>query len=355
MSCGWPRYRPWRISESSVGDRCRSRCGAGSNRLTTLPSAVQQRLADVRRDQLAAVSDGAVGDGQLHRRDGQVALADRHLDVVARLPDLIDRLRVGLQPPGRIRYQPGEVGRHRQVHRRRLSEPVLADLSSGSRCPGSAGRTSCCPAGRRRCCTTAPAPSVGPWCPGSTVVQLGNGVCEKSPRPVEDAGAVERRARPQHARVPGRGGRDRLEGRTRRLGLERLVDQGLVVLVLVELAARSWPAAGTPTGCSWGTRPSRRSRRSAGSWPRSPRCAPSPRRRCGRPGCRRRSPSARPSAAGVDRQLQRVAGLGGALHVRLADGAAGGVVVLLEQAVGAAQLSGRSCTRRRPGRPRRRR
>src|SRR5581483_12021799 len=47
---------------------------------------VEDGSAEMRAEDRAAVREGGVGDGELQRRDGQVALADRHVDGVTDVP-----------------------------------------------------------------------------------------------------------------------------------------------------------------------------------------------------------------------------------------------------------------------------
>ena len=70
----------------------------------------------------ATVGDGPVGGGELQRRHEQVALADRHLDRVARKPDVV-RERLGVRLV--LVLQPGVVG-----HPSRL---LTGDLEAGGR------------------------------------------------------------------------------------------------------------------------------------------------------------------------------------------------------------------------------
>ena len=64
---------------------------------------------DVRRDELAAVRDQRVEARHLQRRDEQVALADRELNRVSRLPELVDRVAEVLLPPLGRRHEAGRL------------------------------------------------------------------------------------------------------------------------------------------------------------------------------------------------------------------------------------------------------
>ena len=101
------------------------------------PVGAGDRLHQVRRHDLAAVLERAVGDGLLERRREQIALPDRHLDVVARLPQRVDR-RVGAVDEGWVMGLPMRVRDNAadgagNVDRRHgavaeLSDPFLEDV-----------------------------------------------------------------------------------------------------------------------------------------------------------------------------------------------------------------------------------
>src|SRR6266542_6652789 len=81
------------------------RCGAAGGGLLDVEE-------QVRRHELPAVSDQRVEARHLQRRDQQILLADRELDRVTRLPELVERSLEGLLAPLRGREQTAVLWPH---------------------------------------------------------------------------------------------------------------------------------------------------------------------------------------------------------------------------------------------------
>ena len=104
------------------------------------PVGAGDRLHEMRGHDLAAVLERAVGDGLLERRHEQVALADRHLDVVSRLPDRVDR-RVGAVHEQRIVRLPLPVGNEAADGAREVDRGAIAVAELSDPAPGTASRS----------------------------------------------------------------------------------------------------------------------------------------------------------------------------------------------------------------------
>src|SRR6266542_6595500 len=79
------------------------RCGAAGGGLLDVEE-------QVRSHELPTVRDQRVEARHLQRRDQQILLADRELDRVTRLPELVERRREGLLAPLRGREQSAVLG-----------------------------------------------------------------------------------------------------------------------------------------------------------------------------------------------------------------------------------------------------
>ena len=170
------------------------------------------RTRDVGPDDVAAVREGGVGDGELERRDGEVALTDREVDGVALVPDPLGRIVECPSQPGGCGDDAARLSR--QVESCRVSEPepqrpVLQVERSGCRLarvelgaepvePGVAGD-------RERLVEV----QVG--------VDRGLDVVKDDVADGERTGAGQNRPWRDQSGRKGRFGRDRLEGRTGRI------------------------------------------------------------------------------------------------------------------------------------------
>ena len=193
-------------------------------------AGLQDRLADVRGDDVAAVFERAVGDRLLQRRDEQVALADGHRDVVAGQPDPLDLLLTRACPA-----RSGRPSTPRSARSRPGRRPHPAAASGRSRTCGSSPGTPF-PSGREV------VPELVEERVARDLERRGEvHLPHRERRPVEElvwvcrvvplggdvAGAVELLARGEEARLVRRRGGDRLERRSGRIrALERLVVAG---------------------------------------------------------------------------------------------------------------------------------
>ena len=151
-----PCWTTWSAAGSTPTACGAGRAGTGTRRAVRALDVHQH----VRRHELAAVREQRVEARHLHRRHGEVALADRELDRVARLPELVDRRLEVLHAPADRRHEAGrlraEVGAGRASRSRRCAP------TSGAAGRGPSSRRTCRRVGRSTCRTSTRARSACP-------------------------------------------------------------------------------------------------------------------------------------------------------------------------------------------------